>query len=459
MSAATMTSPRPRFAELPGSHELDGLLVAPCPACRRGTASLDSMDLIDCDRGCTHALICKELFAPPPVTSVTPAPAMLRAADVVPRVIEWLWFPFIPLGKLTLIAGKPGQGKSLSTAWLASAVTRGEGIDTSPGSALVLSAEDDPEDTVRPRLEAAGADLERVWIAPNATLDVDQLEQLTEQAGDLKLVTIDPVSAFLPSSVNAWKSQDVRGYLEPLRVFAAKRRVAVVLIQHLNRRSDASDALDRIADSAGLPQLCRSVLVWGPDPADPEGDNGTRKILARSKANLAKASASASFTIAEVNVSHGIKAPALTRGEDRRVDADDVIVSVETRTAQDEAVEWLRSLLSGGALSAKEVRRRAREDGIADRTLDRAKRAAGVESKPDRSEAGITSWQWQIATPTTSYRTGDVGDVGDLGDVGSSPRTPRAPSSPTQNGGGEVISLPFRPNPSLINGDLDGGGA
>ena len=370
-----------------------------------------------------------------------PPEGVTRASDVHPRAIEWLWFPFVPLGKLTLIAGKPGQGKSLSTVWLTAQVTLGVGIHTGPGSAIVLSAEDDPEDTIRPRLEAAGADLERCWIVDGAEIDVAQLDQLADTAGDAKLITIDPVTAFLPANVNAWKTQDIRRYLEPLRVFAAERRIAIVLVQHLNRRSDSSDALDRIADSAGLPQLCRSVLVWGPDPSDPEGDHGSRKVLARSKANLAKSSASATFTIEEFSVSGGINAPALTRGEDRRVDAEDVIVNVEMRTAQDEAVEWLRTQLADGPLSAKDVRKRAREDGIADRTLDRAKRTAGVVSKPDRSDAGITSWQWEIATPTTSYTDGDVGVLGDIGVVGKVAKVANNANLANNNGRAPLSAL------------------
>ncbi len=458
IDAASTTSPRPRFAELPGSYEHDGLLIAPCPVCRRGTASLDSADVVECTAGCSHGIVTRELFAPKPVAPQTPG--LLRASDVSPRAVTWLWKPFIPLGKLTLIAGRPGQGKSLATAWLAAAVTRAHGIDVAAGSALVLTAEDDPEDTVRPRLEAAGADLERVWIAPSATLDVDQLAQLADDAGDLRLVTIDPIAAFMPSTVNSWKSSDVRGYLEPLRVFAAERRIAVVLVQHLNRRADSSDALDRIADSAGVPQLCRSVLVWGPDPSDPEGDHGPRKILARAKSNLAKSSASATFSIEERATSHGIPAPALKRGEDRRVEAEDVIVNAEARTAHDDAVEWLRSVLADGPMTAKELRRRSREDGLSDRTVDRAKKAAGAVSRPHRSDAGITGWQWEIPRGSRSYRHGNVGNVGSLGDVGSSPSSPTTPSSPTHTSGGGVVplSLPSAPRSAIDATCFDEGG-
>jgi putative DNA primase/helicase len=353
-----------------------------------------------------------------------------RAADVPPRAIEWFWHPFIPLGKLSLLAGKPGQGKSLATAWLAARATTGG----APGDAIILSAEDDPEDTVRPRLEAAGADLDRCWLVGGAEIDVQQLGLIADDVPAARLLTIDPVAGFLPSSCNAWKTQDVRRFLEPLRVFAMERRIAVVLVQHLNRRSDSADAMDRIADSAGLPQLCRSVLIWGPDPADPEGDHGTRKVLARTKGNLAKASASATFMIEERGVTGAINAPMLVRGDDRAVTADDVIASAETRTDRDEAAEWLKTLLADGPVPAKEVRKRAREDGIADRTLDRAKKAAGAVSRSQRSESGITAWSWEIPTsPTGTYNSGVLDVLGDLGDVPTSPRSPTSPTPSPQS--------------------------
>jgi hypothetical protein len=127
------------------------------------------------------------------------------------------------------------------------------------------------------------------------------------RAGDVKLVTVDPVQAFLPAAVNSWKGQHVRLALEPVRQLAAERGIAIVLIQHVNRRSD-SDPLARIADSQGVPQLARSVMIWDPDPSDPEGDHGIRKVLTRAKGNLARGStASAMFTIVERTVAGGLE--------------------------------------------------------------------------------------------------------------------------------------------------------
>jgi len=196
----------------------------------------------------------------------------MRASSVAPRAVAWLWPPYVPFGKISVVAGQMGQAKSLFTAWLAAFTT--------PAGVIMLSAEDDPADTIRPGLKAVGADLDRVEIAADVTLDAERLAAMCDELGDVKLITVDPVQTYMPASVNAWKGQDVRLALEPVRQLAADRQLAVVLIQHLNRRADG-DPLTRIADSQGVPQLARSVMICGPDPSDPEGDHGTHKVLTR----------------------------------------------------------------------------------------------------------------------------------------------------------------------------------
>lgn len=338
----------------------------------------------------------------------------MRAADVTPKPVDWLWYPYVPLGKITAVAGQMGQAKSLATIYLAAAVTNGTGLDQdTPGSVLMLNAEDDAADTVVPRLIAASADLDRVWVEPSVTLDADHLARLCDQNGNVRLITVDPIAAYLGGNVNTWKAADVRAALEPLRVLAAERSLAVVLVQHLNRRSDNGDPLARIADSQGLTQLARSVLVWGPDPADPDGDQGTMKALTRAKGNLARAAASATFTITERAIGHGITAPYLQRGADRTITAEEVVSDSDTRTAVEEATDFLAALLADGPVEAKSVRNSAKDAGIADRTLDRAKRNLKVRSEQARDGQTIKGWQWSLPI----YPPGDVDNVGDLGDL------------------------------------------
>lgn len=351
---------------------------------------------------------------------------ILRASTFTPKPVHWLEFPFVPLGKISVLAGQMGQAKSLWTCWMDAKVTQ------NGGNVIVLNAEDDPEDTIVPRLHAAGAVLDRVWIESEVTLDAERLASVCRQMGNVQLITIDPIAAYLPGGVNSWKSQDVRLALEPIRQLAAEHRLAVVLVQHLNRRSDAGDPLARIADSQGVPQLARSVLVWGPDPADPEGDRGTMKALTRAKGNLTRSTASATFSIVECVVSHDVMAPALVRGDDRDISADDVVSDAETRSALDEAAEWLRDVLADGPLDAKDVHRRARDNGISERTLKRAKRSAGVVSESSRAETGISGWRWSIKD------VGPLGTVGPLGPLGKGAKEANGANNSKVDGNGHV---------------------
>jgi hypothetical protein len=227
--------------------------------------------------------------------------AFTLAADVKVRPVEWLWYPYVPLGKLTAVAGRMGQGKSLWTEWLAAAVSTGRAINPPrPGGVVMLSAEDDEDDTIVPRLVSVGADLSRIALIAGTDLHTDTILEACERV-DARLLTIDPFTSYVPGNKNAYKSQDVRFVLAPIVALARARRLAAIVTQHINR-SDATDALDRIADSQGLPQVARSVLVWGPDPQDPAGDSGTRKVLTRPKNNLISGNVSpaASFEITTV---------------------------------------------------------------------------------------------------------------------------------------------------------------
>jgi putative DNA primase/helicase len=336
----------------------------------------------------------------------------VRASQVEPRPVEWFWHPYLPYGKISLVAGQMGQAKSLLTTWLAAHAT---------GGVIMLSAEDDPADTIRPRLEAAGAALDRIEIVTDATLNAAYLGDVCDDMGDVELITIDPVSAYMAAGVNSWKSQDVRLALEPIRQLAAVRRIAVVLVQHINRRSDG-DPLARIADSAGIPQLARSVMIWGPDPSDPDGDHGSRKALTRAKGNLARNDGtSATFTIVERDVTGGLRAPALAQGEDARIAADDVIADRETRSAREEASDWLKALLADGPVPAKDAQCKARDEGISDRTLRRARESLGVVTEQTREGDHIACWSWSLPA---AYTNGHLGHVGHLGHLDSNVANP-----------------------------------
>jgi putative DNA primase/helicase len=312
--------------------------------------------------------------------------------------VDWLWHPYIPCGKLTAVAGNMGQAKSLFTVWTAAAVTAGRLGE--PGSAVMLSAEDDVEDTILPRLIAAGADLDRVVLPDDQELDPERIAGYCDELGDVKLITIDPLSAFFGSRVDSWKSQHVRRALEPIRRLAQDRAISVTLVQHLNR-GDSSDALARIADSQGIPALARSVLIWGASPSDPDGDKGVNKVLTVAKGNLARGIHSAEFHIEEITIPAGIQAPRLVYVGESNVRPEDITADQEARTQTDDAIVFLRDILADGAQEANVVKEAAREAGISDKCLRTARERIAKFHRPGGNHG---PYVWELRTSTNSLR-------------------------------------------------------
>ncbi len=302
---------------------------------------------------------------------------LVRVADIKAKPIEWLWQPFIPLGKFTDVAGRMGQGKSLFTIHMAARVSR-EG-----GSVLLYASEDDYEDTVRPRLEVAGADVYKVYQVRDDQLDTERLAEFCDKLGDVKLVIADPITAFFPASVDPWKTPHVRRFLTPLVALAAKRRFALLGVQHLNR-GDSDDPLARIADAQGIPQTARSVLVWGPDPDDPEGVYGDRKILALAKGNNVAGRPAAGWRQERLFTDGGLEAARVVITEpDRDVDAGEVVGQGRRQaTKTEEAEVWLSDYLEDGEVEASVVQTAAQEAGISERCLRSAREAVAWYERP-----------------------------------------------------------------------------
>src|SRR5579885_3630284 len=193
-----------------------------------------------------------------------PGPVLTCLADVAPRAVSWLWPGRIPLGRITLLVGRPGEGKSFVTLDAAARVSTGtpwpDGGACPRGSVLLLTAEDGAADTIRPRLDAHNADLKRVHLLSAvrraggkgdtcerlATLsDVDAVEAALARLADCKLVVVDPVGSFLGGQVDAHRDNEVRGVLAPLAALAEKRGPAVLVVAH--RRKSAGGSADDLA--------------------------------------------------------------------------------------------------------------------------------------------------------------------------------------------------------------------
>lgn len=329
-------------------------------------------------------------------------------SDVKPEKVDWLWFARIPYGKLTVLDGDPGLGKSTMMLDIAARLTTGTPMplerDRPPKSkVLILSAEDGLSDTMVPRLIAANADLS--MIEARQTVRDDKGERLPEIPTDLllldidiqdlaaKLIIIDPLFAYLGGQTNARNDQDVRRALAPLAAIAERTGAAVVVIRHLNKSLNGN-AIYRGGGSIGIIGAARSGLLVAKDPDDP---TERRRILASQKCNLAPPPPALAYYMETAEndtariVWEGITehtANGLLSGP----------VDMAEKPALNEACRFLRDMLDNGPKAVTELKREARNAGISDITLRRAKDMIGAKArKTAYGESGF--WVWDLPTP------------------------------------------------------------
>jgi hypothetical protein len=229
-------------------------------------------------------------------------------SGVEPEEVSWLWPSWLALGKLALVDGDPGLGKSAMTLDLAARVSTGkvfpDGAECEAAGAVLLSAEDGLADTIRPRLDAAGADTSRILAL--ATVpdenghdrllsipeDIPLIEKGIRRVG-ARLVVVDPLMAFLSGETNSHRDQDVRRALAPLAGLAERTGASVLVVRHLNKAA-ANNPLYRGGGSIGIIGAARMEFVVGKDPQDEN-----RRVVASTKNNLAKPPKSLMFTLEE----------------------------------------------------------------------------------------------------------------------------------------------------------------
>lgn len=315
------------------------------------------------------------------------------AANVKPEPVRWLWPGRIALGKVTLLVGDPGLGKSLITAAMTGHVTRGTAwpVDRSPcpsGDVLILSAEDDPADTIRPRLDAAGADASRVYLlkairgfdAKSGELqtrmfslkrDLEFLSAELARLRNVRLVIVDPLSAYLDGT-DSHTNADVRALLAPLAELAARHGVAIVAVSHLNKGGQQS-ALYRVTGSLAFVAAARAVYAVLKDPNDPQ-----RRLILPVKNNLAPDSSGVAYAIGTADNS----APVVEwEPEPVTITAEQALAPAEAdeeRSERDDAADWLRDALAEGSRRVPELMKDARAYGFSERTMQRARRAVGA---------------------------------------------------------------------------------
>jgi hypothetical protein len=330
-----------------------------------------------------------------------PTPAVHRIESVKEtqlQALTWLWPGRIALGRLTLIDGDPGVGKSLLSLDLAARLTSAREMPdgytpSAPANVLLMSAEDSVRDTIMPRLLGAGAGLERVHTVGNANdgslvfPDGCPLLERVIQETQSRLVVLDPFFAFLGQDIYSLNDLMIRRALEPLARVAQTTDAAILLIRHLGKCGATRQAIHRGLGSIAILGMVRTAFLVGRDP-----DDSMQFVIACSKNNLAAMSPSLGFRI----VQNGTGLPCIEWLGIAPYTADDLLQPSRRRgEAVPRAVAFLEERLADGPCARQRLLEEAEDVGLSLRTLERAKAELGIVSKQAREE-GKKVWYWRL---------------------------------------------------------------
>jgi hypothetical protein len=329
-------------------------------------------------------------------------PVVTWASSVKSKPINWIWPGRLARGKLTIIVGDPGVGKGVLGVDIAARLSRGtgwpDGSVCGVARTLLVSGEDDPEDTIGPRLEAAGADRTQVGFVgrlldPDGALrrldlarDAEYLMKAADGA-DADLVTIDPLSSYLGGETNSWRDSDVRRVLDPLAEAAARHQVGVLVVGHLNKSS--GKAMYRAGGSIAMIAATRFAFLLGEHPSDPN-----LRVMACVKTNLAVRPPSLTFRLVATRVeSIGDDIARVEWVGTSSVTADELVgAEKDTGAAQSRAEAFLVEYLAAGPKPSDDVKAAATAEHVGKNSLWAAKDALGIKARKD----GLSRWIWEL---------------------------------------------------------------
>lgn len=319
-------------------------------------------------------------------------------ADIQAQEIRWIWTDLLARGKAVLLGGDPGASKtSLALDWAARLTTGtpfpGE-VDAVQGEVVLLSYEDDPADTLLPRFLECGGDPAKMHLLDKVSdqdpetgderlrlfrlaEDMDALEALLADRPAIRMVIVDPLNGYFGSGADSFRDNEVRDVIQPYIELARHRDVCIVLITHFTKTR--GPVIHRFMGSVGFVGIARVALAVLKDPDDPE-----RRVLLPAKNNIGRDDYG--FAYRMVGDKPGVARPDY-ESDPLRATAQQFADNIEgeAMTKKDHCKEWLQGLLADGPVAGESVKRKAELAGYSERTLERARKAAGVMCYPDRS--------------------------------------------------------------------------
>ena len=313
---------------------------------------------------------------------------LIRMGDLKVEELNWILYPYIPEGKLTIIQGDPGDGKTTLALQIIARLTRGEDVLDSnqgkvrePVNVIYQTAEDGLCDTILPRLLAAGADCDRVYVINDAKKPLTLLDERLEQAivkTDAKMVVLDPIQGYLGAKIDMHRANEIRPVMKQLATLAESYTCTIILIGHLNKMVGGKAAY-RGLGSIDIPASARSVLLVGRMQDDPD-----KRVVCQTKSSNASDKSALTFEITEDGF-NWLGEVAMT--------ADDLLRGCSPRSTNklEQAKRFLQDALKDGPLRQKQIEDLMAATDIKDRTLWSAKQMLGVQS----DKIGNV-WYWRL---------------------------------------------------------------
>ena len=316
---------------------------------------------------------------------------MIKMSEVQSQEIEWLWYPFIPYGKLTIVQGDPGDGKTTLILNIAAKLSKGEGLDddmklTEPMNIIYQTAEDGLADTVKPRLEMAGADCERIVVIDESDKSLSMADERLEEAiiqTGARMLILDPIQAYLGGGMDMNRANEARDMTKRLGALAEKYKCAIILIGHMNKAS-GSKSTYRGLGSIDIQATARSVLLVAR-----LRDKPNIRIMAHDKSSLAPAGDAIGFEMTEDN--------GMVRIGPYDITIDELLSGNEGRGKKklDIAENFIKEYFgTNKVIPSNEIMMEAAKRSIKRNTLLSAKKKLGITSDKEKAEDGTIYWTW-----------------------------------------------------------------